>query len=140
MLYSDLADYIIKKYGNNKIIEIGIGKNFQLGILLYKYTEYIATDIFIPKNAPVKVVIDDIFCPDLSLYKDAKLLVSVNPPEEMQPAICKVGRKVSANIIVKPLNGEIIDFKRYYDKVSLINYKKSFFYELSIEWQKNSKI
>ncbi|BDC35483.1 MAG: hypothetical protein EF806_00610 [Candidatus Methanoliparum thermophilum] len=133
MLYSDLAEYIIKKYGNNKVIEIGVGKNFQLGILLYKDTEYIATDIFIVENAPFKIVIDDIFDPKISLYKNARLLVSINPPEEIQPEICKLGRRISANIIIKPLNGEIIDFKKYCSKVSIINYKNSFFYELRIE-------
>jgi len=133
MLYSNLAEYIIKKYGNNKVIEIGVGKNFQLGILLYKDTEYIATDIFISENAPFKIVIDDIFNPVISLYRNAKLLVSINPPEEIQPEICKVGRRISSNVIIKPLNGEIIDFKRYYNKVSIINYKNSFFYELNIE-------
>jgi len=133
MIYSDLAEYIIKKYGNNKVIEIGVGKNLQLGILLYRDTMYIATDIFITKNAPFKIVIDDIFNPKMSLYKNAKLLVSINPPEEIQPEICKVGRIISANVIIKPLNEETIDFKRYYSNVSVVNYKNSFFYELSIE-------
>jgi hypothetical protein len=127
--FNNLAEYITKNY-SGMVVEIGVGYNFCVGRALYEKMQYFATDIEEIKNPPFNMVMDDVFDPDLPLYEGAKLLLSINPPEEIQPAICDLGRMVSSKIIIKPLNDETIDFKKYYKEVSIINYKKARFYEL----------
>ncbi|RZN67954.1 MAG: hypothetical protein EF807_06745 [Candidatus Methanolliviera hydrocarbonicum] len=127
--YLDMTEYIIKNY-SGMVVEIGVGYNFYVGKALYEKMRYFATDIKEIKNPPFNMVMDDVFDPDLPLYEGAKLLLSINPPEEIQPAICELGRMVSSSVILKSLNDETIDFKRYYKEVSIINYKKARFYEL----------
>ncbi len=57
----------------------------------------------------MNVVVDDITNPDLSIYKDATLIYSIRPPEELQNHIKRVAESVGADLIIKPLSTEFIN-------------------------------
>lgn len=74
------------------------------------------------------VVLDDIRQPDLKIYKDAELIYSIRPPEELHPYLEQLSEKLGADLIIKPLSTDSIHTR---GKMNLINYKKAVFYKKS---------
>ena len=56
--------------------------------------------------------VDDITNPDLNIYRDASLIYSIRPPEELQQHIKVVAEAVGADLIIKPLSTEFIQVDR----------------------------
>ena len=75
-----------------------------------------------------KIILDDIRQPNLKIYKDAGLIYSIRPPEELHPYLEKVSWISGADLIIKPLSTDSINTK---GKMDLINYKKAVFYKTS---------
>ena len=69
-----------------------------------------------------QVVQDDITHPDLKIYKDAQLIYSIRPPEELHPYLQKVAEAVGADLIIKPFTTDSISTHL---NMKLINYKKA---------------
>lgn len=126
-LWNDLADYIIQNYdGTSKIVEVGVGNFFKIALKLQRNlkVDIVLTDIKPSHNCIIK---DDIGNPNLKIYRNASLIYSIRPPQELQPSIMKVAEKVGADLIIKPLSTDSINT---YKKMKLVNYKRTNFYKM----------
>lgn len=123
-MWKDFSEYIITNYEDaSRIVEVGVG-----GFTLVAFTlkEHLNLDIIMTDIKPyAKVTVDDITDPDMDIYKNADLIYSIRPPEELQPHIIRVAEFVRADLIIKPLSTEFITDKT----MKLINYKKANFYK-----------
>jgi uncharacterized protein len=125
-MWKDFSEYIIANYRDaSLIVEVGVGWFPLVALTLQEHLnmDIIMTDI---KPYHSNVVIDDIANPDLNIYKDATLIYSIRPPEELQKHIIMVSESVGADLIIKPLSTEFINHNK---NLKLINYKKAIFYK-----------
>jgi uncharacterized UPF0146 family protein len=125
--FEDIAEYIIDHY-RNKVIEVGVGSLPQVALLLKEKLDVVVTDVNEQKYAGVRFCIDDIFKPDIGIYRNASLIYSIRPPIDIQDAIAKTAKEVSSDLIIRPFGNEKADLKKYFKEYSLINYKKTRFY------------
>jgi uncharacterized UPF0146 family protein len=120
-----IGAYIASHY--HSAAEIGVGNNFEAALFLLKEGRRIfCTDIKQPEETyGVPFVIDDLFSPDQTLYRDVDLIYAIRPGEEMIPALIALTHQVDCDLIVYHLGfegfggrGEIIDcgviLYRYY--------------------------
>ena len=132
-MWNDLEEFILKlaienseKTGKNtKIVEIGAGKFQTISKNLSKNEniDIIMTDID-PANE--NIIRDDVFNPNMNIYRDADILFSIRPPAELQEAIMKIRDDVNATLIIKPLFNEDLNMKT--KKMKLKNYNRASFY------------
>ena len=132
-MWNDLEEFILKlaienseKTGQKtKIVEIGAGKFQTISKNLSENENIciIMTDID-PANE--NIIKDDVFNPNMNIYKDADILFSIRPPAELQEAIMKIRDKVNATLIIKPLFNEDLNMKT--KKMKLKNYNRASFY------------
>ena len=114
----EIAEFIAKNY-KGKVVEIGIGNNKVVFDELKKLgVEVIATDI---RKIDLAYV-DDVCDPDMSIYKDAKLIYSIRPPYEMQICMIRLAKRIGCDVIIVPLKNEVIAGGK------LVNYKSARFY------------
>lgn len=100
-----LTDYIAGHYAC--AAEIGVGHFPDLALALAKRgIRVFATDIERFEHLGLKVVIDDITRPRVSLYKGTALLYSLRPPPELVFYMRRLAKEVRAELIVKPLGSE----------------------------------
>jgi len=125
--YEDIAEYILKNY-SNRVVEVGVGSLPHVALLLKDKLDVIVTDVNEQKYTGVRFCRDDIFAPDMRIYKNASLLYSIRPPIDLQDAIAKVAKEVGANLLIRPFGNEKADLRRYYREYELVNYKKARFY------------
>jgi len=125
--FEDIAEYIINHY-KNKVVEVGVGSLPHVAILLKDKLDVIVTDVNEPKYAGVRFCIDDIFNPDMGIYRNASLIYSIRPPIDIQDAIAKTAKEVGSDLIIRPFGNEKADLRKYFKEHSLINYKKARFY------------
>ena len=132
-MWNDLEEFILKlaienseKTGQKtKIVEIGAGKfqTISKNLSENENIDIIMTDID-PANE--NIIKDDVFNPNMNIYKDADILFSIRPPAELQEAIMKIRDKVNATLIIKPLFNEDLNMKT--KKMKLKNYNRASFY------------
>ena len=67
-----------------------------------------ATDIRPFQHQGLKVLVDDITQPDVSLYTGVDLIYSLRPPSELVPYMERLAREVEATLIVKSLASEYL--------------------------------
>ncbi len=125
--YQDIAEYILKNY-RDKVVEVGVGSLPHVALLLKDKLDVVVTDVNEQKYAGVRFCRDDIFAPDMGIYKNASLLYSIRPPIDLQDAIAKVAKEVGADLLIRPFGNEKADLGRYYREYELVNYKKARFY------------
>jgi len=125
--YEDIAEYIINHY-KNKVVEVGVGNLPQVAILLKDKLDILVTDINPQNFTAVKFCKDDIFKPDLGIYRNASLIYSIRPPIDIQDAIAKIAKELGCDLIIRPFGNEKADLRKYFKEYSLVNYKKTRFY------------
>lgn len=123
----DLAEYILRNY-RNKVVEVGVGSRPEVALLLKNSIEVVVTDIKEQEFVGIRFYIDDIFHPDINIYKNASLIYSIRPPIELQEAMARVASSIGADLIIRPFGNQIADLSRYFRKCILLNYKKARFY------------
>ncbi|RJS72412.1 MAG: hypothetical protein CW694_02875 [Candidatus Syntrophoarchaeum sp. WYZ-LMO15] len=123
-----IAEYILKHY-TGRVVEVGIGWNTTVARYLHEAGCLITTTDIIDEAIPgaPNYIKDDIFHPDPEIYRNARLIYSIRPPEELQIAIAKVASSVGADLILKPLGSEIADLSAYFKVVEVINYGSAHF-------------
>ena len=129
-MWNNFTEYIIKHYSNSPlIVEIGVGNFMQVALYLKKHLKVniIMTDI---KPYHDQIILDDIRQPDLKIYKDAGLIYSIRPPEELHPYLENLSNITGADLIIKPLSTDSISTQK---KMDLVNYKKAVFYKRSFK-------
>lgn len=127
-IWSNFTEYIINNYKNSgKIVEVGVGKILEPSNILKKElpdTDIKLVDIYPSDDTIIK---DDITNPTSMIYENANLIYSIRPPEELQKDIVNLGLKYNADIIIKPLFTEEINYDLQ-SKLKLVNYKRTVFY------------
>ncbi|MEW6214712.1 MAG: UPF0146 family protein [Nitrospirota bacterium] len=81
----------------------------------------------------LKVVVDDITGPDLSIYAGLDLLYSLRPPPELIPYMVRLARMLPADLIVKPLASE-------HPGRQLICHRNTTFYLWNYIYRKNTSV
>lgn len=115
-----IADYISSHY--KSVAEIGIGNFPDIALLLKKRgLEVIATDIKEYNYKGLRFFIDDIFKPDLNIYKGIQLLYSIRPPNEFLIYMKKLAKDICSDLLLKPLSSDVLDGY-------LVNYNGIYFY------------
>ena len=132
-MWNDLEEFILKlaienseKTGKKtKIVEIGAGKfqTISKNLSENENIDIIMTDID-PANE--NIIKDDVFNPNMDIYKGTDILFSIRPPAELQEAIMKIRDNVNATLIIKPLFNEDLNMKTR--KMKLKNYNRASFY------------
>ena len=132
-MWNDLEEFILKlaienseKTGQKtKIVEIGAGKfqTISKNLSENENIDIVMTDID-PANE--NIIRDDVFNPNMNIYKDADILFSIRPPAELQEAIMKIRDNANATLIIKPLFNEDLNMKT--KKMKLKNYNRASFY------------
>ena len=132
-MWNDLEEFILKlaienseKTGKKtRIVEIGAGKfqTISKNLSENENIDIVMTDID-PANE--NIIRDDVFNPNMNIYKDADILFSIRPPAELQEAIMKIRDNVNATLIIKPLFNEDLNMKT--KKMKLKNYNRASFY------------
>jgi len=111
-----IGEYIAKNYNNT--VEVGIGKNTEaIRILLDAGSRVRCTDVReVTLPEWLCFTIDDVFSPDISLYKGADVIYSIRPAVEMIPPLLALARTINCDLVVYHLGfesygngGEIID-------------------------------
>jgi uncharacterized UPF0146 family protein len=103
---ADLARFILARY-SGKVVEVGVGCVPEVALLLAPHIEVFATDKTGRAFGDLFVVEDDIFSPNLDLYRGASLIYSIRPPLEMQIAMGKLALVIGSDVIVRPLADEV---------------------------------
>ncbi|WP_292755769.1 UPF0146 family protein [Methanobacterium sp.] len=108
---------------------MAVGHFLQVGCNL---KDHLKVDIIMTDIKPYHdwIILDDIRQPDLKIYKDAGLIYSIRPPEELHPYLEKISKKTGADLIIKPLSTDSIQTG---GKMDLVNYKKAVFYKKSFK-------
>ena len=132
-MWNDLEEFILKlaienseKTGQKtKIVEIGAGKfqTISKNLSENENIDIVMTDI---DPADENIIRDDVFNPNMNIYKDADILFSIRPPAELQEAIMKIRDNANATLIIKPLFNEDLNMKT--KKMKLKNYNRASFY------------
>ncbi len=125
--YEDIAEYILNNY-RNKVVEIGVSNLPHVALLLKDKLDVVVTDINEQKYAGVRFCRDDIFAPDIGIYRNASLLYSIRPPIDIQDAMAKTATEAGADLLIRPFGNEKADLRKYYKDYRLVNYKKARFY------------
>ncbi|VVB87421.1 Uncharacterised protein [uncultured archaeon] len=129
--YKDLADFILKNY-NDKVVEVGAGSMPHVALILKEKLDVIVTDVTYSDNGSkhpgIRFCRDDIFNPDMDLYKNASLIYSIRPPIDIQEVMARVAKEVGADLIIRPFGNEKADLSMIFKSCSLLNYKTTRFY------------
>lgn len=141
----DLVDFVIKNYSNvERIVEIGVGAYPSVAVHLKKLlpsVSVIVTDIDRVQLATIKEayvelepVYDNIFEPQLTVYRGADLIYSIRPPPEMIPEIMKLAVKVGSDLLIRPYFDDegAYDYPKL-DGWQLTTHKRAIFYLLKKE-------
>jgi uncharacterized UPF0146 family protein len=123
----DIAEYIINNY-KNKVVEVGVGSLPHVALLLKDKLDVVVTDVKEQKYAGVRFCRDDIFKPDMGIYRNASLIYAIRPPIDLQDAIATIAKEVGSDLIIRPFGSEKADLRKYFKEYSLVNYKKARFY------------
>lgn len=125
--YQDIAEYILKNY-RDKVVEIGVGNLPHVALLLKDKLDVVVTDVNEQKYSGVRFCRDDIFSPDMGIYRNASLIYSIRPPIDIQEAIARTAKEAGADLLIRPFGNEKADLGKFYKDYTLVNYKKARFY------------
>ncbi|HXX55297.1 MAG TPA: UPF0146 family protein [Methanoregula sp.] len=119
------GEYLAGRY--RSAAEVGIGANPGAAQILQERGALLrCTDIRrLPLPAGLPFALDDVFSPDLSLYRGADVIYAIRPAVEMVPPLIALAREAGCDLIVYHLGfeswgdgGELIDcgvlLHRYY--------------------------
>ena len=120
-MFDEIVDWIVQNYSNaRKIVEVGVGHRVEVAERVSKAlprAEVLVTDkdeawVRSRKSQRIRAVADDAMFPSLSIYKEASLVYSLNPPGEILPALEKLATGVGADLLVVPISDERHEFQR----------------------------
>jgi hypothetical protein len=123
----DIARYILENY-TNKVVEIGVGSRPEVALALKEELDVVVTDMHEQEYAGVRFCRDDVFAPDMGIYRNATLLYSIRPPIDLQLAMAKIARDVGADLLIRPFGHEKADLKHFFKKTELVNFGRARFY------------
>jgi len=125
--YEDIAEYILNNY-RNKVVEVGVGSLPHVALLLKDKLDVVVTDVNEKNYAGIKFLRDNIFAPDIEIYRNSSLIYSIRPPVDIQEAMAKVAKEAGADLLIRPFGNEKAELERYFKECKLVNYRKARFY------------
>lgn len=125
--YEDIAEYILNNY-RNKVVEVGVGSLPHVAMLLKDKLDVVVTDVNEQNHAGIKFFRDNIFAPDIEVYRNASLIYSIRPPVDFQEAMAEVAKEAGADLLIRPFGNEKAELGRYFKECKLVNYRKARFY------------
>lgn len=127
--YDGLAEYVRSHYpAGARIVEVGVGRHPDVALLLKDHFDLVCTDVNDPGIPDIPYVHDDIYRPDLSLYKGAALVYSIRPPPDMQVPMAEIAAAAGADLLIRPFSSEHVDLGRFFRHYRCVNYKQAVFY------------
>lgn len=123
----DIAEYILNNY-RNKVVEVGVGSLPHVALLLKDKLDVVVTDVNEQNYAGIKFFRDNIFTPDIEIYRNASLIYSIRPPVDFQEAMAEVAKEAGADLLIRPFGNEKAELGRYFKECKLVNYRKARFY------------
>ena len=101
-----IGEYITKHY--TRAIEVGIGRNTTAaGMVDARGSLLCCTDVKDVSVPPgIRFLRDDVFSPDVSLYKRADVIYSIRPAIEMIPPLVTLAQAVDCDLVVYHLGFE----------------------------------
>ena len=104
-----VGEFIAGRY--TRAVEAGIGRNTGAAEILAKKGLLLRTTDIKPLEYPpgLHFAHDDIFEPDLSLYRGADVIYAIRPAIEMVPALTCIAKAVNADLVVYHLGFEIYE-------------------------------
>jgi uncharacterized protein len=120
----ELAGFISENY-SGKIIEVGVGHVTDVALHL-RPLQVVATDTEERCFHGIKVEKDDIFSANKEIYIGSSLIYSLRPSPEVQLAIGELAREIGADVIIRPLEDEIVDIPGFTRR--LVNLGQARFY------------
>jgi len=101
-----IGRYVADNYSH--AVEVGIGRNTEAAQILSGTGKLLcSTDVKkIPVPEDLSFVIDDVFSPDISLYREADVIYAIRPAIEMIPPLIGLAEIVNCDLIVYHLGFE----------------------------------
>lgn len=99
-----------------------------VALMLKDKLDVVVTDVNDRNYSGIRFCRDDIFAPDIEIYKNTSLLYSIRPPIDIQEAMAKTAKEVGADLLIRPFGNEKADLSRYFKNYALVNHKKARFY------------
>ncbi len=109
MPIEDFAFYL-KERANGRIVEIGVGFNFKVALKLKE----LGMDIFVvdwnkesiikARERGLEAYVDDVFNPNLKLYRDVRVIYSIRPTPEIIRPILRLARKLGVPAYILPFS------------------------------------
>jgi uncharacterized UPF0146 family protein len=101
-----IGRYIAGTY--TRAVEVGIGRNSEAARIVADAGKLLlCTDVRgMPVPAGLRFVVDDIFSPDLSLYRGADVIYAIRPAIEMVPPLCTLAARLNIDLLVYHLGFE----------------------------------
>jgi uncharacterized UPF0146 family protein len=101
-----IGRYIADNYSH--AVEAGIGRNTEAALILSGAGKLLcSTDVKkIPVPEDLSFRIDDVFSPDISLYRGADVIYAIRPAIEMIPPLIGLAERVNCDLIVYHLGFE----------------------------------
>ncbi len=136
-----IAEFIAAEYKDaKKIVEVMVGYHPWVAQAVKKRmpnTEVFVVDryqdkvYYVRQRPELKGIEDDILNPNLEIYRGARLIYAIRPPEETLPYVYDIAAKVGADVLIRPLTD--VDGIFYYpakDGWHQMSYKRSSFWLL----------
>ncbi|MEM1570128.1 MAG: UPF0146 family protein [Candidatus Bathyarchaeia archaeon] len=117
----DIVEFIALKYGySSKIVEIGVGFQFDVAIALKKRlpnTLIVVVDVNPnaveeARRLSLTAYVDDVQKPNMKIYEGTSLLYAIRPPPELIPCIRRIAEKIKCPLIIRLLSGEPVTLDR----------------------------
>ncbi|NJE05644.1 UPF0146 family protein [Thermococcus sp. M36] len=112
MPVEDFADFMAQNVPKGKVAELGIGFQFKVALRLKGLgydvlaVDWNPSSVERARELGINAVRDDLFSPNLELYRGVKALYSVRPTPEIVRPILELGRKLNAPVYILPLTGD----------------------------------
>ena len=113
----DLADFIASRYRYaSKIVEVGVGFQFDTALALKRKRPELRL-VVVDKNPEsveearrlgLEAYVDDVWNPDMNIYRGSSLIYSVRPPPELLEPIHRIAKAVGCSLLIRPLSGEYL--------------------------------
>jgi len=112
MPIEDFADFLAENVSMDRIAELGIGFQFKVALRLMEMGYDVLAIDWNPKSVEkarelgINAVRDNLFSPNLSLYRGVKAFYSVRPTPEIVKPILELSRKLGVPLYILPLAGD----------------------------------
>ncbi len=114
MPIEDFAEFLGENVPKGRIAELGIGFQFKVALKLLEIGyDVLAVDwnpesVRRARELGINAVRDDLFNPNLELYRGVKALYSVRPTPEIMGPILELGERLGVPVYVLPLAGDTV--------------------------------